>query len=98
MALSSEPFTRSRRSTQPPAARSDAELAHAEGALHDLARELLRVPLVGGGKALHLRALDLKRRLLARHDAAPGEVPEPLSNELEELARLGRAARTLRAI
>src|SRR5271168_1135177 len=88
MAISSEPFMRPRRPSRPPPGGPRDDLAHAEGSLHDLARELLRVPMGGLGRALHVRALDLKRRLQARHEAAQGEAPPSLSEEFEELARL----------
>jgi hypothetical protein len=73
------------------------EVARAEALLHDIATMLLRLPMHGHIRELHVRALRLKQRV----SGWTAQVPEPAVHdtvrELVELHREARDARPLRS-
>ncbi len=72
----------------------DAWIDHAERTLHALARELRGVPMKPSTRHLHLRALELKRKVVRWRDAAP-DVPAR-SAVLEAIETLFREVRVAR--
>ncbi len=63
------------------------DIGHAEALLHDIASELLRLPVHGAARDLHLRALRLKGRLSAWTPQTPEAAVQDMIQDLTALYR-----------
>jgi hypothetical protein len=70
-----------------------SEIERAEALLHDIAIELLRVPMHGAARELHVRALRLKRQVATW---TPQVADTTVQATLDQLLALHRQARDAR--
>jgi hypothetical protein len=68
------------------------EVERAEALLHDIATMLLRLPMHGHVRDLHVRALRLKRRVSGWTAQVPDRTAHDTMTELVELHRQAREA------
>lgn len=67
--------------------RARTEIEHAEALLHDIASELLRLPMYAATRELHLRALRLKGRVSAWTPQVPDAAIQETIAQLTALYR-----------